>query len=134
VTAGASRPAPPVSWTLIYDGDCDFCRRCIRLLHGWDRGRRVRTVPFQDQAALSALPPIPAASLEAAMHLVGPDGSVHVGAAAAPVILRLLPGGSVLAAAFRLPGVPAAAERVYRAVARNRHRPGCGSPRCRRGG
>ncbi len=64
------------------------------------------------------------------MHLVSPDGVVLVGAAAAPAILRLLPGGGLLAWTFRVPGVPSLAEVVYRAVARNRHSLACG---CRRG-
>ncbi len=133
VTARATSPSAPANWTLIYDGACRFCLRCIGLLRKWDRAGRVRTVALQDRAALAQLPPIPMASLEAAMHLVGPDGSVRAGAAAAPAILRLLPGGALPAALFRVPGVPAVAERVYRAVARNRHRLGCGSGRCRRG-
>lgn len=134
--AAAERAAAPraAAWTLIYDGECRFCLRCVDLLRRWDRAGRIRAVPLQDRAALAQLPPIPLASLEAAMHLVGPDGSVRASAAAAPAILRLLPGGALLAALFRVPGVPAVAERVYRAVARNRHRLGCGSRRCLRGG
>lgn len=133
--AAPPSPAPPVSagWTLIYDGECRFCVRCVDLLRRWDRAGRVRVVPLQDRAALGQLPPIPMASLEAAMHLVGPDGSTLAGAAAAPAILRLLPGGALAAALFRVPGVPAVAEQVYVAVARNRHRLGCGSRRCLRG-
>lgn len=67
------------------------------------------------------------------MQLVGPDGSVRAGARAAPVILRLLPLGRPLAWLFAVPGVPWVAQRVYRVVARNRHRLGCGSAVCARG-
>ena len=38
-------------WTLIYDGDCAFCRRCVALLERWDRRGRVRAVPFQAEDA-----------------------------------------------------------------------------------
>lgn len=122
-----------MTWTLIYDGDCRFCRRFVRLLERWDRRGRLRAVPFQSAAELALLPPIARASLEQAMHLVSPDGVVLAGAAAAPAILRLLPGGRLLAWTFRIPGVPAFAEVVYRSVARNRHRLGCGSSTCERG-
>jgi len=95
---------------------------------------RLRFVPFQDAVDLAALPAIPRAALEAAMHLVGPDGSVCAGAEAAPALLRLLPAGLPLAMLFRVRGVPALAGVLYRAIARNRHRVGCGSAQCRRGG
>jgi predicted DCC family thiol-disulfide oxidoreductase YuxK len=93
----------------------------------------VRAVPFQQPGALYGLPAIPRAALESAMQLVSPSGEVCAGAAALPALLRLLPMGSPVAALFRIPGVPALAARVYAAVARNRHRLGCGSTVCRRG-
>ena len=120
-------------WTLIYDGDCAFCRRCVALLERWDRRGRVRAVPFQAEDALVGLPSIPRAALHQAMHLVEPDGAVLAGAAAAPAILRLVPGGTPLAWVFAVPGVPRVAGAVYRVVARNRHRLGCGSATCAQG-
>jgi len=45
-------------WTLIYDGDCAFCRRCVALLERWDRRGRVRAVPFQAEDALVGLPSV----------------------------------------------------------------------------
>jgi predicted DCC family thiol-disulfide oxidoreductase YuxK len=67
------------------------------------------------------------------MHLVSPTGDVKAGAEAMPAILRLLPAGAAAALLFRVPGVPALAARIYAAVARNRHRLGCGSTACQRG-
>lgn len=130
----AAAPArAPADWTLVYDGDCRFCFRCVRFLTGWDTRHRLRFVPFQDAVALAALPPIPRAELEEAMHLVSPNGIVSAEAEAARGILQLLPGGPPLAALFRVPGVPTLAGAIYRAIARNRHRLGCGSAQCRRG-
>ncbi len=120
-------------WTLVYDGQCRFCARCVALLARWDRRHRVAAVAFQDRGALRRLPPIPRATLEAAMQLVGPDGNVASGAAAAPLLLRLLPGGRPVAALFDMPGASHLAAAVYRWVARHRHRLPCGSPVCRRG-
>jgi predicted DCC family thiol-disulfide oxidoreductase YuxK len=137
VTAALQPPtrpgAGPAVWTLLYDGDCTFCRRCVAALAAWDRRRRLRFVPFQDAVVLAALPGIPRAALEQAMHLVSPDGTLAAGAAAAPAILRLLPGGRVLTRLFAVPGVPRVAAQLYTAVARNRHRLGCGSGTCSRG-
>jgi len=135
VSAAVAAPAGTAraQWVLVYDGDCRFCRGCVRVIERWDRRRRVRIVPFQDEEALAALPPIPRQALEAAMQLVSPSDAIRAGAEAAPALLQLLPGGRPLAVLFRLPGIPALAARVYAVVARNRHRLGCGSTACRRG-
>jgi predicted DCC family thiol-disulfide oxidoreductase YuxK len=107
---------------LIFDGECDFCRRWIGVLRRWDTHGRLSFVPFQDSRALEPLPAIPRSELEQAMHLVTPERQVLKGAAALPVILRLVPFGWLLAPLYRLPGAPWLADRVYRMVARNRHR------------
>ncbi len=114
--------APPRDWTLVYDGDCGFCTRSVEWLARWDRRGRLRFVRSQDAAALATLPPMAPAALAAAMHLVTPGGEVYAGAATVPHILRLVPGGRALAVLYRLPGLPAVADRVYRWVARHRHR------------
>jgi predicted DCC family thiol-disulfide oxidoreductase YuxK len=117
-------------WTLVYDGECGFCRSSVDLLRRWDRHGRFAFVPFQDSVALATLPGIERKELEQAMHLVSPDGSVLKGAAALPAILRLVPGGKPVAPLLRLPGASWLAARVYRMIARSRHRLGCGSRTC----
>lgn len=105
--------------TLIYDGECGFCRRSADLVRSWDRDGRLDYVPFQDEAAVArfgvALP-----ALAAAMHLVLPDGRVYAGADAAPEIVKLLPGKRWMAAPFRLPGALPVARRVYAWIAARR--------------
>lgn len=118
-------------WTLIYDGDCEFCRRSVRLVDRWDVRGRIEPVPFQS-ANLERYG-IARSAAEEAMHVVDPDGAVWRGAEAAREILRLLPAGRPLGWLFRLPGVPALAERTYAWIARRRHRFGCSSETCRRG-
>lgn len=105
--------------TLIYDGECGFCRRSVDLVRRWDREHRLVLVPFQDEAQVARLG-IPLPALAAAMHLVRPDGRVFAGADAAPEILRLVPGGRLLAWLFRVPGVLPVARRVYGWIARQR--------------
>ena len=106
--------------TLIYDGECGFCRQAVALVSKWDRERRVTLIPFQEQARVAAFR-IPLPALAAAMHLVLPDGRVRAGADAAPDLLRLLPGKRWLASVFTVPGVLPVARRVYAWVARQRH-------------
>src|SRR5439155_838698 len=89
-------PPPRRTPTLIYDGECGFCRESVGLVRRWDRERRLAIVPFQDQERVAAFG-IPLTALAAAMHLVLPDGRVFAGADAAPELLRLLPGKRWLA-------------------------------------
>ncbi len=119
-------------WTLIYDGDCRFCRRQVDLISGWDRADRLSAVPFQgtDLGRFG----VSREAAEKAMHLVSPSGAVWSGAAAARELARLLPMLRPFAWLFRLPGVMFLAERVYRWIAERRHRFGCDSAVCRRGG
>lgn len=105
--------------TLIYDGECEFCRDTVAIVSAWDRDHRLDLVPYQDEASVVrfglALP-----ALAGAMHLVLPDGRVYAGADAAPVLLRLLPGKRWLAGVFAVPGVLPLARRVYAWIARRR--------------
>lgn len=116
-----------VSATLIYDGECGFCRAIVARVRDWDREHAMRYVPFQDGGAVARFG-VPLPALAAAMHLVLPDGRVFAGADAAPEILRRLPGKRWLAAGFALPGVRPAARRVYAWIARRRRCLVRGSP------
>ena len=118
-------------WILVYDGECQFCRRQVALVERWDDDRRIEPIPFQ-QADLARLG-VRRAAAEEAMHLVAPSGAVWRGAAAARELLRLLPRLRWLAWIFRLPGAMTVAEFAYSWVAKRRHRFGCASATCQRG-
>ena len=106
--------------TLIYDGECGFCRESVAIVSRWDREHRVTLIPFQEQARVAAFQ-IPLPALAAAMHLVLPDGRVLAGADAAADLLRLLPGKRWVSLLFSVPGVLPLARRVYGWIARRRH-------------
>jgi predicted DCC family thiol-disulfide oxidoreductase YuxK/uncharacterized membrane protein YphA (DoxX/SURF4 family) len=75
---------------MIFDGDCQFCRRWIaRWKNG--TGDAVDYLPFQDEEIALRFPEIPRADLEEAVHLVLPDGAVFRGAKA--VFYSLAEGG-----------------------------------------
>lgn len=76
---------------------------------------------------------MPRAPLATAMHLVSPDRRVWAGAAAARPLLRLLPGGRLLAWIFGMPAFMPLAAAAYGWIAARRHRLGCASARCRDG-
>lgn len=107
---------------VLFDADCGFCRWSLDKILAWDRHGRLRPVALQDAEADALLPGMDSDRKAASWHLVMPDGRVFSAGAAAPPLLRLLPGGrplGALAAAF-----PKATERLYQWVARNRDRLG----------
>jgi predicted DCC family thiol-disulfide oxidoreductase YuxK len=107
---------------LLYDSDCGFCRWSVDKVVRWDSRRRVRPVALQDAEARELLHDMPGDERMASWHLVLPDGRIFSAGAAAPPLLRLLPGGSPLAAL--LAAFPGATELTYRWVTRHRERLG----------
>jgi predicted DCC family thiol-disulfide oxidoreductase YuxK len=92
--------------TVLYDADCGFCRWSLAKLLRWDRRRALRPVALQDPEAAAALPGMSEEERLASWHLLDADGEVRSGGAALPGLLRLLPGGTPLAAlAERAPGL-----------------------------
>ncbi len=99
-------------YTVIYDGNCRMCTRISNVLRDWGR-EELNVVPSQDPQM-------------DALQLVAPDGRVWQGAAAIEQLLTLLPRGRLVAWMFYVPFARVIADRVYRWIARNRYRLGCG--------
>jgi predicted DCC family thiol-disulfide oxidoreductase YuxK len=106
------------SWTVVYDGDCGFCKWLLASLLRWDRAERLRPVALQSKDATELLGDLDTAERMASWHLVSPDGKRLSGGAAIAPLLRLLPGGAVAAAPFAL--LPGLTDRGYRWVAAHR--------------
>ena len=105
--------------TLIYDGECELCRRAVQRVRAWDREHRLAYLPFQDGDAVRRFG-IGLPALAAAMHLILPDGRVFSGADAMPELGRLLPGKRWWTWGFLFPGVPYLARHIYGRIARRR--------------
>ena len=114
--------------TLVFDGDCGFCTRCVALVPRSVR-RTTTVVPYQ-RADLSALG-LTAAQCAEAVQWVGDDRSSASGHAA---IGRLLQSGGglwwLLGSLLLVPPVSWLAAVVYRLVAANRMRLPGGTPAC----
>lgn len=106
---------------VLYDADCGFCTRSVRILRRLDRTGRLRLVPLQGAAASIADAP-PEYVLHETLHVRDAEGRWYVGGSAwiriSGEVAVLRPLG-VLA---RLPLVRRAVEPVYALIARNRHR------------
>ena len=101
-----------------YDGDCGFCIWLLAGLLRWDRRGALRSTPLQGEEATELLGDLDPAQRMASWHLICPDGTRLSGGDAIPPLLRLLPGGRPMAAAFAR--FPAATSRGYRWVAEHR--------------
>ncbi|HEY6398892.1 MAG TPA: DCC1-like thiol-disulfide oxidoreductase family protein [Solirubrobacteraceae bacterium] len=108
----------PNDWVVLYDSDCGFCRWSLGLLLRCDRSRRIRPVALGTPAADALLHDMPEEQRAASWHLVSPSGERASGGAAAPPLLRLLPGGRIPAAV--LASAPRLTERAYRWIAGHR--------------
>jgi predicted DCC family thiol-disulfide oxidoreductase YuxK len=112
--------APPSKPLLVFDGDCQFCRRWIARWKN-STGDAVDYLPFQDEEIARRFPEIPRADLEEAVHLLLPDGTVFRGAQA---VFRSLAEGGTHRWLPRLyqksPGFAEAAELLYEEVALHR--------------
>ena len=104
--------------TLIYDGDCGFCRWSTDRILRQDRRGRIRPITLQDPEAGRLLEGMDPPKRLESMHLVTIDGRVYSAGAAIPPLLRLLPGGRLLAALAA--AFPRLTERLYRWVADHR--------------
>ncbi|MEI6085847.1 MAG: lipase maturation factor family protein, partial [Verrucomicrobiota bacterium] len=101
---------PPVKPLLIFDGNCNFCRRWIAR---WQRrtGDRIDYLPAQELG--ERFPEIPRSDFTQSVQLIEPDGNVYSGAEA---VFRSLDRQGL----YRLPGVAPVSEWAYRLVAGNR--------------
>jgi predicted DCC family thiol-disulfide oxidoreductase YuxK len=111
-------PSDASRWTVLYDSDCGFCRWSLAQLLALDRRRRLRPVALGTPEADAVLADMAPAQRSASWHLVSPDGRRWSAGAAAPPLLRLLPGGRAPAAI--LARTPRLTERGYRWVADHR--------------
>lgn len=115
---------------VLYDAECGFCRLCVRGLLRLDRNGRLLPVAIQSEEGQRLLTEVPEQMRRRAAHLITPGGTVLSGAAAAPALARLLPGGAIPARAFAR--WPERTDAVYKWFARNRSRLGRAGLRSRR--
>ena len=110
---------PPSKPTMIYDGDCGFCKKWI---HRWHclTGDKVLYEPHQKVAI--SYPEIPLERFEKAVQMIAINGRVTQGAEAVFNVLAVIPLLRVLPWIYaHLPGFSWLSETLYRWVATHRH-------------
>ncbi len=112
-----------MTYTVIYDGNCNLCVTLVQLLEAFDQGQQFRYSPMQDLETLERFG-VTAQDCELGMILIDPDTPQQrwQGAAAAEEIGRLLPLGNGFVAAYRaLPGLNGLGNQIYAQVRDNRY-------------
>lgn len=113
-------------YTVVYDGYCRICTRIAGTLERWDGNDQMEIVSSQTPGLHARFPWIPEKAYTESLQFIGPDGRTLQAAAAVEAIVRLLPRGKWIAWIFKVPLVRGVADRVYRWIARNRYKLGCG--------
>jgi len=116
---------------VVYDGQCGFCVRSLKVCRALDSRRALR---FHDanarQQVLAQFPELAGADFENAMFAVSSDRRVTRGFFAFRRILWESPLMWPLIPLLYFPGTGIVGPRVYAWVARNRRRFGCESDVC----
>ena len=110
---------PPADRPLmIFDGDCNFCRRWILR---WQKATAGRVDYRAFQEIASQFPEIPREAFEQSVQFIEQDGRVTVGADAVFRALDFSPEKKLLPSVFRcVPALMPLARAAYRFVARHR--------------
>jgi predicted DCC family thiol-disulfide oxidoreductase YuxK len=108
--------------TVLYDGQCRFCRGQIAMLRRLDPTGRLRFLSLHDPAARANFPELDPEDLSREMHVVDTSGRTRAGAEAIRYLSRRLPLLWPAMVPLHLPGSLPLWNWLYRMVARNRYR------------
>ena len=104
--------------TLIYDGDCSFCIRCVEWLKKITKDK-VECLPYQ--SSRERFPEILIGDCERSIHWVDLNGDVFVGAEAIFRTLACVSDKAWMLWVYKnVPGFALVAESVYQIVSKNR--------------
>lgn len=112
----------PARDTVLYDGQCRFCRSQIALLRRLDLGGSLHFTSLHDPAVPNAFPELSRDDLLAQMYVIDTAGRARGGAEAVRYLSRKLPLLWPLAVLLHIPGTLPLWQTLYRFVARNRMR------------
>ena len=108
--------------TVIYDGDCGFCTRSVRLARALDWFGLFEWCSRWEDGVRERFPQLPYEDSLRQMYVVRPDGKLLGGFYCVRYLWLHLPLLCVPALLMHLPYAGLLGEPVYRWIARNRHR------------
>ena len=126
-------PSLPPRDTVLYDGNCRFCRGQISILRRLDLTGRLEFTSLHDPRVSEAFPGLSRQEMMEEMVVVDTRGREWRGAAAVRYLSRRLVALWPLAVPLHVPGSMPLWAALYRLVARNRYRisGGCADGACR---
>ena len=107
---------------LIFDDTCPVCRTGVDHVRRLDQSGLIRPVPLSRPELPAGMVLPPKDELTREIHLINARGKVWRGAAAVAEVARLYPKTRFWGWLMDLPGIRWVAAKVYRLVARYRHR------------
>ncbi len=110
--------------TLVYDGDCSFCRRWVARIAHRDRSGTFEFVPKQTEGLTERFPKLDEGDFNTGMRLITPDDAIHVGADAAYQIACHLRYWRWIAWLYFVPGIHSLTRALYAHIAANRQSQG----------
>ena len=114
--------ARPTRDTVVYDGQCRFCRGQIAMLRRLDLAGRLRFLSLHDPVVGAEFPELAPEDLAGEMHVIDTGGRSRSGAEAVRYLSRRLPLLWPLAVPLHVPGSLPLWRWLYGVVARNRYR------------
>lgn len=117
-------------YEIFMDGGCAFCQWARARVEPFDTDERLHFLDYNDPA-VAARTPYSREELDRELHARAPDGSWHAGFAAWVVVLKALPFLRWLGTLLGSGLFHNAGPKLYRWVARNRHRLPGKPPPCR---
>lgn len=108
--------------TVLYDGECRFCRSQVAMLRRLDLGRRFTFRSLHDPSVAADFPEISHDDLLSQMYVVDTVGAARGGVDAVRYLSRKLVPLWPLAVLLHVPGSMPLWTACYRFIARNRYR------------
>lgn len=108
--------------TVLYDGQCRFCRGQMAILRRLDPSRRLQLTSLHDPSVGREYPELPPDLLLDEMVVIDRQGRARAGAQAWRHLARRLPLLWPLAIPLHIPGSLPLWNGLYRLIARNRYR------------
>ncbi|RSL34199.1 DUF393 domain-containing protein [Salibacterium salarium] len=105
-----------------YDESCGLCQQSKHEIEKWDHHQLITWRSIQDPDILNEYPFLKERNVQQAMHLLEKNTYLYTGYAAVKRIIQLIPAGKWVAPLLYLPGADRAGDKMYKLVARNRHK------------
>jgi predicted DCC family thiol-disulfide oxidoreductase YuxK len=107
--------------TLFFDGKCGMCTRSVYFIQRFDRTGELHTEPLQSDGAAERLG-VPSSRILESAKWLDTSGDVYTGAEAMNAALAAALGSRLPLRVYRIPGIRAVQNTIYRYVAGHRYR------------